>query len=174
MFKEKRTHSLEDIEFDVIYSRRRTLGISVLPDSSVVVRVPYLTSYKTIVRIVQEKASWIKKHRDSYRKNGPDKPCKFYIDGETHLFRGNESVLKVRKSTRAFVRFYDSSIEIGLSETSDPLAIKKLLYKGYKNEALVLFPELLKKTIEKHGNQMFRPASLVVRTMKRRWGQLFK
>ena len=46
----------QEIEFKVVYSRRRTLGISVLPDSSIVVRVPYRTSDKTIRRIVQERS----------------------------------------------------------------------------------------------------------------------
>ena len=59
---------IEDIEFKVIYSRRSTIGISVLPDSSVIVRVPYLTSLKTINRIVTDKYAWVLKHRDNYRK----------------------------------------------------------------------------------------------------------
>jgi len=54
MLKNQKIHRIEDIEFKVIYSGRRSIGISVLPDSSVIVRVPYLTSYKTISRIVTD------------------------------------------------------------------------------------------------------------------------
>ena len=68
MLKEQKSTRIEDIEFKVIYSGRRTIGISVLPDSSVIVRVPYLTSLKTINRIVNEKSGWILKHRDNYRR----------------------------------------------------------------------------------------------------------
>ena len=68
MLKPPNKENIEGIEFKVFYSGRRTLGISVLPDSSVIVRVPYLTSFKTISRIVQEKSTWIKKHRDSYKE----------------------------------------------------------------------------------------------------------
>src|SRR5450759_1991483 len=145
MSKDQRTHIIQDIEFKVIYSRRRTLGISVLPDSSVIVRVPYLTSFKTISRVIQQKAGWIIKHRDSYKEKEKSKFNGLYVTGETHLFRGNMSVLKIEKSGKAYVRFYDSTIELGLHKTDDPRAIKWLLYQGYKNEAVIAFPDILSK-----------------------------
>jgi Predicted metal-dependent hydrolase len=170
MLQEQKTHKIEDIEFKVIYSRRRSIGISVLPDSSVIVRVPYLTSIKTISRIVNEKYSWVLKHRDNYRKldNSPAK--KSYTSGETHLFHGNQSVLKIEKSGKSYVRFYDNTIELGTEKTDDTPVIRRLLYKGYKAEALKNFPELFNKVLRDHENQMFKPAGLVIRTMKRRWG----
>ena len=170
MLQDQKIHKIEDIEFRVIYSRRRSIGISVHPDSSVIVRVPYLTSFKTINRIVNEKYDWVLKHRDNYRKldNSPVK--KSYKSGEIHLFHGHQSVLKVEKTGKSYVRFYDNAIEMGTEKTDDTLVIKRLLYKGYKAEALKYFPDLLNKVLIDHGNQMFKPAGLVIRTMKRRWG----
>jgi predicted metal-dependent hydrolase len=172
MSKDQKIHKLEDIEFKIIYSRRRTIGISVLPDSSVIVRVPYLTSLKTIDRLVNEKYSWVLKHRDNYRKLNNSSLNRSYTTGETHLFRGKEFLLKVVKSDKSFIRFYDSDnlIEIGTNRADDAQNIKRSLYKGYKNEALILFPELLSKVLMKNENQMFKPAGLTIRTMKRRWG----
>ena len=37
MLKDQKTYRIEDIEFKVIYSGRRSIGISVCPDSSVIV-----------------------------------------------------------------------------------------------------------------------------------------
>ena len=170
MSKDQTTHKIQDIEFRVIYSRRRTLGISVLPDSSVIVRVPYLTSFKTISRIVQQKAGWIIKHRDSYKEKEMSNLNGSYSNGEIHLFRGNGSVLKIEKSSKAYIRFYDSTIELGLDKTDDARVIKWLLYQGYKNEALIVFPDILSRVLKKYETQMFEPAGLVIRTMKRRWG----
>jgi predicted metal-dependent hydrolase len=160
----------EGIEFKVVYSKRRSLGISVLPDSTVIVRVPNRTSDKTINRIVTEKAAWIIKHRDIYRNRTNSKPSRGYFNGEKHPFRGTQSILKIEKSNKPYVRFYDHTIELGLEKTEDPEAIKRLLYQGYKNEAMVLFPEMLKNTLEKFEYQKFHPSRLVIRTMKRRWG----
>ena len=170
MLKDPKILRIEDIEFKIIYSRRRTIGISVLPDASVIVRAPYITSLKTITRIVTEKYSWILKHRDNYRKLDNSPVNRTYTEGETHLIRGNKSVLKLVKSDRSFIRFNDNTIEIGTKKTDDPKIIKKLLYKGYKDEALTVFPELMRKVLKEHENQMFKPAGLVIKTMKRRWG----
>jgi predicted metal-dependent hydrolase len=170
MLKDPRTGNIQDIEFKVIYSRRRTLGISVLPDSSVIVRVPFRTSDKTITRIVREKASWIIKHRDSYNKLGQNKIKRLYVNGETHLFRGNESVLKIEKSKKPYCRFYDGIIGIGLDKTDDSAAIKRLIYMGYKTEAQIVFPILFNTAIQKYQSENFAPSGLIIRSMKRRWG----
>jgi hypothetical protein len=160
----------QEIEFKVVYSRRRTLGISVLPDSSIVVRVPYRTSDKTIRRIVQEKASWIIKHRDQFRARDNSKLNRIYTQGENHLFRGRESYLKIEKSTRSYIRFSDDVIEMGLRKPEDPDAVKKLLYKGYLSEAKTTFPELINIILQKYEDQNFKPSGLKIRSMKRRWG----
>lgn len=170
MLKEEKNYKIEDLEFKVVYSRRRSIGISVLPDSSVIVRVPRLTSLKTIDRIVTEKYSWIIKHRDNYRNSENNPSKRVFSNGESHLFRGKESVLKVEKSVRQYIRFHDSTIEMGIDKPDNPEAIRKLLYKGYKNEAITYFPELMTRTLNEHQNQMFKPTGLVIRTMKRRWG----
>jgi predicted metal-dependent hydrolase len=168
--KDHQTYRIDDIEFKVVYSGRRSIGISVLPDSSVIVRVPYLTSFKTITRIVSDKYSWVIKHRDNYRKLDNSSLNRSYTTGELHLFRGNRSLLQIEKSVKPFVRFNDNTIELGTPETDDSLSIKRLIYKGYKNEAMKLIPEILQKVLREHENQMFKPSGLVIRTMKRRWG----
>ncbi len=168
--KDHQTHRIEDIEFKVVYSGRRSIGISVLPDSSVIVRVPYLTSFKAITRIVTDKYGWIIKHRDNYRKLDNSSLNRSYTSGELHLFRGNRSILQIEKSVKPYVRFNDNTIELGTLKTDDSDVIKRLLYMGYKDEALILFPELLQKVVRGHQNQMFKPAGLIIRTMKRRWG----
>ena len=168
--KDHQTHRIEDIEFKVVYSGRRSIGISVLPDSTVIVRVPYLTSFKTITRIVTDKYGWVIKHRDNYRKLDNSSLNRSYTTGELHLFRGNRSILQIEKSVMPYVRFNDNTIELGTLKTDDSDVIKRLLYMGYKDEALILFPELLQKVVRGHQNQMFKPAGLIIRTMKRRWG----
>jgi hypothetical protein len=170
MINAPETGKIQGIEFKVIYSGRRTMGISVLPDSSVIVRVPYRTSEKTITRLVQDKAAWIIKHRDNYRNQDNKKLNKLYINGEKYFFRGIESELKIEKSKKSYVRFSDGIIELGLERTDDAKAIKKLLYKGYKDEAMAVLPELMSSMIKRYEYQIFKPSGLVIRTMKRRWG----
>jgi predicted metal-dependent hydrolase len=168
--KEQRTFQLHDIEFRVIYSRRRTFGISVLPDSSVIVRAPNLASFKTISRIVQEKSEWIIRHRDNYKQKESKKLNGSFISGEPQLFRGTEHILQISPAKKPSVKFLENIIELGLDRPDDIQAVKKLLYYGYKTEASILFPELLNKALKENENQMFRPAGLIIRSMKSRWG----
>jgi predicted metal-dependent hydrolase len=168
--KDQRFYKIDDIEFKVLYSRRRSIGISVLPDSSVIVRVPRLTSLKTINRIVKDKYSWVLKHRDNYKNLNNSSLKKSYGSGEIHLFMGKEHLLRIEKSVKPYILFSEDIIEIGTDKTDDPLTIKRLLYRGYKNEAISHFPFFMSKVLSDHENQMFKPAGLVIRTMKRRWG----
>lgn len=159
-----------DIEFKIIYSGRRTLGISVLPDASVIVRVPYGTSAKTITGIIEEKSLWIIKHRDKYRNGENVRYSRSYSNGSSHPFRGIEFILNIQKSRKPYIHFNGSSIEMGLEMDNNEAEIKKLLYKGYKNEAVRHLPIILNKILEQHGDQMFKPTGLVIRSMKKRWG----
>jgi hypothetical protein len=170
MINNQRIHRIEDIEFKIIYSGRRTIGISVLPDSSVIVRVPNLTSINTITRIVKQKYNWVLKHRDNYRRSENNPLKRSYTTGSTHPFHGKEFVLIIEKSGKSYIRFYENMIELGTTKTDEYETIKRLLYKGYKMEAQLYFPLLLKKVLGEHENQMFKPAGLIIRTMKRRWG----
>ena len=174
MYTKHQPYQFQNIEFRIVYSRRRTLGISVLPDSSVIVRAPYRTSVKTISRIIQEKSAWIIKHRDSYRQKEKRKLNSSFINGEKQLFRGKECVLQIFQSKKPVIRFNENTIEAGVDKVDDQLAIRRLLYMGYKIEASTIFPELLGTVLKTHETQMFKPTGLVIRSMKSRWGSCSK
>jgi predicted metal-dependent hydrolase len=170
MHKDQLTYQTQNIEFRIVYSRRRTLGISILPDSSVIIRAPYRASLKTINRIVGEKAAWIIKHRDSYRQKESKKLNSSFAEGDKQLFRGKECLLQISQSGKPFVRFNENTIEVGVDKTDNAQAIKIQLYKGYKEEASKIFPEMLAMILKTHEDQMFKPTCLVIRSMKSRWG----
>lgn len=169
MFETYRS-TIPDIKYKVIYSSRRTIGISILPDSSVVVRVPYRTSDKTISRIVYEKAAWIIKHRDNFIQQEKSRLNRLHVNGETHLFRGRELKLSLVKTKKPYYLFDNEKVEIGVTDPGNMASVKRLLYKGYKTEAAAVFPEIMQQALLKHESKGFRPTGLVVRTMKRRWG----
>jgi predicted metal-dependent hydrolase len=170
ILKKQKVLSIDNIELRLIYSRRRTIAISVRPDSTVILRVPYLTSMRSIERIVREKSEWIIKHRDNYINNPNLISAKKYINGESHLFRGINYLLKIESSKKSYLRINNEYIEIGVSRPDDPKAVKKMLYTFYKNQAQVVLPEMYRLTVFRFGNQDFKPTGLIIRTMKRRWG----
>jgi len=170
MLNKKSTHTIEDIEFTIIYSRRRTLAINIKPDASVTVRVPHLTSYSTISRIVNEKADWIRKHRANYTDNHNNSSQKTYTDGELHMYRGSLFNLKIKKKKKSYALFSEENIVVGLSKTSHLKEVKRVLYTGYKKEAEKIIPEFFQTITLRYKEYGFNPSRLIIRTMKRRWG----
>lgn len=161
---------MQDIQYKVIYSARRTMAISILPDASVIVRVPYRTTDKAIKGLVSSKASWIIKHTDRFRSSNSGVQEKLFADGGKHLYRGEEKLLCVAKASRPCCRFIDHRIEIGTAYPDDPMAVRRILYQGYRLEANRLFPETLKRILKEKESYGFKVSVLKIRTMKSRWG----
>lgn len=170
MSRESKVQHISGIDLTIIYSRRRSIGLSVRQDASVIIRVPLRTPMKTVERIVKEKAGWIIKHRDTYRNNLALRPELLYCSGETHMFRGNGLTMSIKQSDKPGIIIGENTIDIGTRDPNDLDAVKKLLYKGYREQARRIFPLIMARVMSEHPDQSFRPASLVIRTMKRRWG----
>jgi predicted metal-dependent hydrolase len=158
------------IDYKIVYSRRSSIGISVNPDSGIVVRAPYRTSRKTIENIVQSKSSWIKKHLESHSSLIRINNNKEYIEGESHYFRGNEFFLRLVDSERSFININADVIEIGLKVKEDKIKIKVLLERWHREMAQELFREKLNDIIQRFKDHNFSPAGFNVRVMKGRWG----
>lgn len=162
--------SIDSIEFKVIYSARKSLGISVLTDGTVIVRVPFRTSDKSIYRIVREKSSWIIRHRDKFRELNKTKKIKTFTHGSLHSYRGNSLRLNIAESANQYVKFNGESIEAGIKQGASEITIKRVLQRAYRKEAERLLPEMFYNIIERYRSFDFNPTGLRIRTMKRRWG----
>jgi predicted metal-dependent hydrolase len=156
--------------FKLVYSGRRSIGISVSPSQGIVVRVPFLTSKKVINEVLERKAAWIKKHVKSYSSGPALKPGKKYAEGELHSYMGKEYILRLTISDKQSVFLEDQYINIAIKDPYDSAKVKGLLYKWYKKEAAMLFGKTLSEALERNKEYNFRPAGLTVRSMKRRWG----
>jgi predicted metal-dependent hydrolase len=159
-----------EIKYNIRYSSRRTLGISILRDGSVVVRAPYRTPLESIEKIVREKANWIIKHKVNIRSRLEKNPALQFTHGEKHLYRGRQMELRLVKSDRLSCSFQDETIEIGLPLEPGPMTVIATLYRGYTREAARIFPDMLSAIQKKYGTQGFRYTKLIIKTMRSRWG----
>ncbi len=134
------------------------------------VRVPYRTSGKTITKLVSDKSGWIIKHTGNMKNDALKNPARRYINGEIHLFRGSECVLRIDKTERPYCRFSSNQIGLGTASPENNTIVKRLLYAGYRREALKFFTDLLFQILSEKSSYGFRVSKLRVRTMKSRWG----
>ena len=62
------------LEYTVIRSNRRTIGLEVKPDGQVIVRVPIRLPDSEICKFVHKHEEWIQKHQESARQRLEERP----------------------------------------------------------------------------------------------------
>ena len=158
------------IDYKVVYSRRRSIGISIGPETGVTVRAPYRTSIKTIENLVLSKSTWIKKHQENYKSAIKINNQKALANGDTVLFRGKEYYVRIIESKKYFTKLSENNIEIGLKNTEERETAGLMLEKWYKVIAEGIFRRKFEEILIRFRNYNFAPTEFTVRSLKRRWG----
>ena|ERR1017187_3713922 len=92
------------LAYDLVYSQRRTIAITVERDRRVVVHAPYRAHQESVAAAVERKRAWIwSKVRDPY-KYALRKTQKEFVAGEAFLFLGQNYSLELVSGTRDGVR----------------------------------------------------------------------
>ncbi|MDD4149661.1 MAG: SprT family zinc-dependent metalloprotease [Bacteroidales bacterium] len=155
------------INFQVCFSNRKTLGITITPDMDVLVKAPDETSIEKIKEKVIKKAPWIIKQQNYFLGFFPKAPERQYVSGETHLYLGRQYRLKITDSKKNEVKYKGRFIEIC---TLKKEKAGSLLNKWYKERAKIKFGELAEPLIERFKKYNVEPKSLYVQEMNSRWG----
>lgn len=159
----------EGLSYSIKFSRRRSIGIIVSPRDGVVVRAPYRTPVSVINSFVESRSEWIRKHLESYTNmkslsNGTPG------NGQTIMFRGREYLLKIINGRYNRVIAGDDEIFISIKEGEESSKAGKLLAEWYRKKAVEEITIRFNEIVKSYENYDFRPASLNIRIMKRRWG----
>jgi predicted metal-dependent hydrolase len=101
------THLDAGIHYTITYSRRRTVGITVERDGSVVVRVPEGTPEEDVKRFVSAKARWIsnKIHHPQKYQGVAHPPGKELVSGESMLYLGHNYRVEIVESSSDRIKF---------------------------------------------------------------------
>ncbi len=155
------------IDFQVEYSARKTLGITVTPDMDVLVKAPVDSSIEKIKEKLLKKAPWIIKQQSFFLSFQPKTPPRKYIGGETHLYLGRQYLLKVESGKKDSVKLKGKFIEV---QTSDKSKVKGLVKEWYLIHAKSKLKEIAEPLIEKFKRHKVEPDSIIFRNMPTRWG----
>ena len=153
-----------DYNIQVVRKRIKNLYIRLYPaNGSVRVSVPLRLPEEAVLKFIESKEDWIKKH---LVKPIPTK-IKTYEDGELHPLLGQKYPLKIVEAKKRQANFTEGFIVLSLRQ-GDGLPHKiALLDNYYKALLLKALPELARKWTEKMGVtvKLWR-----TRKMKSRWG----
>jgi len=159
----------ETIDFDLVYANRKTLGITVKPDKSVLVKAPENASFEKIEHKIRKKAPWILRQKQYFLSFEPRITERKYVSGESILYLGRQYQLKVAKADFKKVKYEGRFIEVR-SPNTDRDSIKGLIDKWYREKANKWFDEIAEPWIEKFQTYNVQPSKLEIKQMKYRWG----
>lgn len=155
--------------YRIIKSNRRTIGITVSPETGVTVRVPVRASEADIMRFIESRSGWIDTHLKRFEKLirlDDDN----YTDGSPLYFRGKQYRLKVTESNRYGVKISGDTIEVTTAGSAWTEKIKYLIEKWYRRNAGDVIQKSFEAILLQYREANFSPARLTIRKMKRKWG----
>ncbi len=158
------------IAYRVSRDNGRRLKISVAPSGTVFVTAPFDAADDEIHDRVRRKGGWIATQIEDFEQYRPRTPPRQFISGETHLLRGSQYRLRVRKSEAS--RIYRSGDRIVLETPHSESVSHKaaLLNHLYKLESHLEFPHRLRTVSPLFASEGIEPPKLLIRPMSKRWG----
>ena len=155
------------IDFDVVFTNRKTLGITVTPELNVLVKAPIDSAIENIKEKLIKKAPWIIKQQSFFLSFQPRTTERKFISGETHLYLGRQYLLKVEIDTIESVKLKGKFIEV---KTTDKFNAKQLVTDWYLQQAGVKLKVIAQELIANFKKYKVEPTSIILREMPTRWG----
>ena len=157
------------IDFTLTYSKRKSLGVKVYPDVSVMVIAPLEAEETIILKKLRSKAPWILKQIEDFNSFRPATPPRRFVNGETHLYLGRQYRLKIVPDEMDAVKVYRGRLMMHATNTAIP-TLRDQLQKWYKKKARIVFEELLEEVLPKFKRYKIPAPILAIRSMSKRWG----
>ena len=167
------TYGTTTIQYTIVYSYRKTLGICVNRDCQVMVKAPFGASMAQIEKIVTKRTPWILKQQQYFKSLGEKMPPRRYISGESHLYLGKQYVLRVTEGATNDIRFEGHSFEIVCKPQKNVetrLIACRLMKDWYREQAQILFAEMADPIILRFKKYKVAPTGLSIKSMVSRWG----
>jgi predicted metal-dependent hydrolase len=155
------------IEYELVYVSRKTLGITVNPDLTVLVKAPFNASIEKIKEKVLKRAPWIIKQHEYFLSFHPKTPPRKFISGETHLYLGRQYRLNVKIGEKNEVKYKGRFIEV---RTTNKDKAKDLVLDWYRDHAKKKFSEIAEPIVEKFKKYNVEPNAIELKNMPKRWG----
>lgn len=155
------------IDFEMVFTNRKTLGIIVTPELNVLVKAPIDSSIENIKEKLIKKAPWIIKQQSFFLSFLPRTTERKFISGETHLYLGRQYLLKVEINNAESVKLKGKFIEV---KTTDKANVKHLITDWYLHQARIKFFVIAKEIINNFKKHKVEPTSIILREMPTRWG----
>lgn len=155
------------INYTLLYTKRKTLGITVNPDMEIVVKAPENSAIELVEAKVRKRAPWIIKQQSYFLTFHPKPNEKKYVSGESHYYLGKQYRIEVLEDKKNEVSYKGRYIQV---KTKNKSNVKKLLNDWYRVKSKEKFEAIAAPLIEKFKKYDVEPTGLYIQDMKTRWG----
>jgi predicted metal-dependent hydrolase len=162
------------LTYDLSFSNRKTLAISVHPDGSISVTAPISASQVEIDKRVHEKAQWITAKQLAYADYSSKWPStRFYVSGSLHPYLGRLHRLRFITASEWTLALRSGVFELRGPVAGDTEEAHRTFDIWYSRRAKWVFAEQLEKALVRFpSSAAVSPEAVSSRPMKRRWGSM--
>jgi predicted metal-dependent hydrolase len=150
--------------------RRRTVAIHVEPDQRVTVLIPAAASMQRVEDLLRRRLAWVRRRQRTFGALPPAPPPRQWIAGETHRYLGRQYRLKVCSGQPESVRMSGGYFVVTVADNSHRSSIQRLLTGWYREHAVVLLDERVRKALASTTWLEVDPPRISVRKLAQRWG----
>jgi predicted metal-dependent hydrolase len=161
----------QEISFSVVRSRRKSFGLEVSPDRSVLVRAPLRASKASILEVAQSKARWIERKLAELDESQLLPTPRKYANGEMLLYLGEPYQLKILAGKPRPAHLWGQYLYVWASQEDDTTRIRQSVKEWYQERAQENLGRYVDEAlvIAAH-HDVPKPKRITIRDMKTRWG----
>ena len=160
------------INFSLLYCDRKTMEISVHPDSTVIVKAPVESDIMLIEKKIIKRARWILRQLNYFKQFNPKTPERCYVTGETHLYLGKQYRLKLVEGSENSVKLSRGFFHVTCRSEPTPDTARKFLNQWYLEKAQLQFTKSMDCCWQKFDGLGINKPGLSIKRMQKRWGSL--
>lgn len=155
--------------YDLIKQDRKTLGLTVTPDLSILVKCPYKADDARVEAFLRRKWFWLEKQLSFFGKYQHKQYKREYVSGESFHYLGRQYQLIIKRAAQEGVSLSRGILLVSsVRPASDGKYTKKLLADWYEERTREIFIERFEEV--KNRFDYKHTPSLAIRDMKKRWG----
>lgn len=166
-------YGTENIDFEVIFRKRKTLSIEVEAPKQITVIAPEGRTEEEILQTVQTKSKWIVQKLFEIREIEHRKSDKQYINGEAFLYMGRNYSLQILIDEK--VTFPEAKLRNGklyvTNNNHQEEPIRRAIENWYRDKA----KERIRERISYYQSQFdIKPQRVMIKDQQKRWGSCTK
>jgi len=157
------TLKVKDIECEVVRTPRKTVGISIERDGSVMLRAPLDASEDRLAKVVEQKLTWIYRTQALWKEMNAQAPKREFVSGETFYVGGQACLLDIRADAREALYQEGDRLVLSRAQVGKADELMRAMYRKLGYEQL---PQLIDQYAPRMG---VKPGKLRVWELKNRW-----